>query len=734
MAFSIGNLIAKIKVDTSDIAVAQREVASSTKKMSSSIDGAAKSSEKLSDSLKDSANSAKTAGVGFSAVGAGVKSLAAGFALYLGLDAAKKIATHADNLALLDSRIKNATSSTAEFNATQKELLAISNSSGTALGSVVSLFEGVKMAGADIGATNGQVLELVDLLNKLGVIGGSTGEQMSNSMMQFSQAMGGGIVRAEEWNSVLENTPAIARAIASGLGKSVGEMRKMVNDGKVLSEDVFNSLLKQSDDIQTKFESMPSTVGIATNQALNEFGAFIKDINDEFVITGFIADRIKALAEEIAFIRQGFNDREYLSALNEYNDLTVEIEQNQNKLNEALGESGASIQNINRINALTEKQLALEDRLLEVKKKISDHNAASGEDGEKPDEQGGKPKKIPKSQTDEYLKRREAEGTAALNARARQLEVAQKAEEDAAKKLIEDEEALAQRRAEIGQAALDNRAKQFQQEIDQYNAYYAALDAKAAEYYARQEEVEQQDLEKRASVGQAALDTRARQFEAEKEAQAQALQTQLTAYSAFSNQMLQLMSDAGNEQSSLYKAMLLFSQALAVAQIIIETNVAAAKTRAALAPFGEGQAQMTLATGYASAGLVAGMAVGKTIGGGRRHGGNVYADTMHKVAEGGPEILTQGKDKYLISDKQGKVTPISEHTATPQMPTVNVTLIEDSSRAGTVQQTQSQAGIDIKVFTSLIRSTVASDIASGGNQISRSLNAVGLKRQGITNG
>lgn len=752
MAFSIGNLIARIKVDTSDISVAQRAVASSTSAMSSAFSKSGQAAESFGQKIENAGKKTKRtadniddAGGAVSILAGGYGKLAAAALAYINVRAAEYFLKQAESAEMLSTRIKRATDSNSEFLASQQALIKISNETGASLDSVVGTFQGFKLVSKDVGVTNAESLKLVETLYKMGRIAGTSTENLNAGIRQFGQSLAKGSINGDELTSVLENIPELAKVIATSLNVSTDKLKEMGEKGQLVMSKILPGILAESEKVSKEFKDLPVFLDMAGTELENSLSFAFKEINKELGITEAIANRILVAAKNIRTLSGTDPEINRLTAqaqrrqaatnvsfLKEQLKTQQELDEQKNKgFKDTYGfykdESGA----IQRITAQIENETAAyraaEEAQAEAERQLGMRVDAGP--GETP-----KPKKIPKSQTDEYLQKRAAEGQAALNARASQLKAEQELADEAAQEEIRKKEEIARKRAEVGQAALDNRAKQFQQEIDEYNAYYAELDAKAAEYYAKQEELEQQELERRASVGQAALDTRARQFEAEKEAQAQALQTQLTAYSAFSNQMLQLMSDAGNEQSSLYKAMLLFSQALAVAQIIIETNVAAAKTRAALAPFGEGQAQMTLATGYASAGLVAGMAVGKTIGGGRRHGGNVYADTMHKVAEGGPEILTQGKDKYLISDKQGKVTPISEHTATPQMPTVNVTLIEDSSRAGTVQQTQSQAGIDIKVFTSLIRSTVASDIASGGNQISRSLNAVGLKRQGITNG
>ena len=76
------------------------------------------------------------------------------------------------------------------------------------------LFQQLARSAGEVGASNTQVLTLTQTLQQLGAIGGSSAEQMSNAMLQFGQSMAGGVVRAEEFNSIVENTPEIAVRLA----------------------------------------------------------------------------------------------------------------------------------------------------------------------------------------------------------------------------------------------------------------------------------------------------------------------------------------------------------------------------------------------------------------------------------------------------------------------------------------------------------------------------------------
>jgi len=123
-------------------------------------------------------------------------------------------------------------------------------------------------------------------------------------------------------------------------------------------------------------------------------------------------------------------------------------------------------------------------------------------------------------------------------------------------------------------------------------------------------------------------------------------------------QMLAIEENAGREKSALAKALFLVQKAFAVAEIIINTEVAATKAGAQLGVFGLPMAAMIRASGYASAGLVAGMAIGQ-VAGGRQYGGPVSAGEMYRVNESGrPEMFTAANGaQYMMPTANGDVTP-----------------------------------------------------------------------------
>lgn len=205
----------------------------------------------------------------------------------------------ADKMNMLDQQIKNVVKNAKSFDKIRDGIRSIAAETGNSIESVTRLAQALIIAGESIGTTDEQTVEMISNLNKLGIIGGSSGDAMKNSMRQFGQAMAGGVVRAEEFNSIIENTPLIAKAIADGMEKTTGELRKAVIEGTVLSEEVFRSLQGQTDDINKKFAAMPMTIDRASGLISNAFATAIQDLDNGAGLTADIADNMADLADAL---------------------------------------------------------------------------------------------------------------------------------------------------------------------------------------------------------------------------------------------------------------------------------------------------------------------------------------------------------------------------------------------------------------------------------------------------
>lgn len=143
-----------------------------------------------------------------------------------------------------------------------------------------------------------ELVVFAELLNKQFGIAGTNAEGVSSATLQLIQALGSGVLRGEELNSVFEAAPNIIHTIADYLGEPIGRIREMAAEGKLTADVVKNAMFTAAEDINEKFNSMPLTFQqIWTefqNNAVWAFKGVLQEINNIFNSDRFAAFRESA--------------------------------------------------------------------------------------------------------------------------------------------------------------------------------------------------------------------------------------------------------------------------------------------------------------------------------------------------------------------------------------------------------------------------------------------------------
>ena len=121
----------------------------------------------------------------------------------------------------------------------------------------------------DAFSSNQETITFVEQLNKQFKIAGTSAEGQAAAMLQITQAMGSGVLRGEELNSVFEQAPTIIQSIADYLGVSVGEIRSMAQEGELTASVVKSALLSAAEETNRKFNEIPLTWSDVWTQASN---------------------------------------------------------------------------------------------------------------------------------------------------------------------------------------------------------------------------------------------------------------------------------------------------------------------------------------------------------------------------------------------------------------------------------------------------------------------------------
>lgn len=129
-----------------------------------------------------------------------------------------------------------------------------------------------------------EVVAFADLIQKQMTIAGASTQEASNAMLQLSQALGSGVLRGDELNSIFEQAPNLIQSIADYLDVPIGKIREIAADGELSADVVKAAIFASADEINAKFEEMPMTWGQTwqsmKNTALIAFQPVLQRLND----------------------------------------------------------------------------------------------------------------------------------------------------------------------------------------------------------------------------------------------------------------------------------------------------------------------------------------------------------------------------------------------------------------------------------------------------------------------
>lgn len=184
--------------------------------------------------------------------------------------ALKAVIDYSDKYKNLQGQLRLVTDSQEELNKVYTRALSLSNATGASLDSTVNLYARMSRATEELNLSQDQLFKITQAINQSYIVSGSSAQEAASSTLQLSQGLAAGALRGEELNSVMENSPRLARALADGLGVSIGQLRAMGKEGELTAEKVTDALLKMSGSIDTEFQKMPMTVARATNEVKNQ--------------------------------------------------------------------------------------------------------------------------------------------------------------------------------------------------------------------------------------------------------------------------------------------------------------------------------------------------------------------------------------------------------------------------------------------------------------------------------
>ena len=241
-----------------------------------------------------SSSAAMTAGLG--AMNFVMRALPWAFVAQQSVSAAMGLSRIGDEATNLEGRLKLTQRAGEDLATTQATLYSMAQRTGSAYASTVELYSKVSAASKELGASQQQAFQFTEAVANAFRISGSNAQQVQAGVMQLGQALQGGTVRAEEFNSMQENGFRLVQAAAEGMGLTFGELRAKMIDGKVTSEEFFAAILKSSEKLKDEVDKIGPTAERSATTLMNAFKKAISQVDKDIGATTFFSKLLSGAA------------------------------------------------------------------------------------------------------------------------------------------------------------------------------------------------------------------------------------------------------------------------------------------------------------------------------------------------------------------------------------------------------------------------------------------------------
>lgn len=212
----------------------------------------------------------------------------------------------ADEWTNLNNRIKLVTNGAAEFEAAQSNIVNIARETRQSLSATAELYQRIATNQKELGLTGQEVAEVVSTISKTLVISGTAAAAAQGALVQLGQAFASGTLRGQELNSVLEQAPGLAKAIADGLGVPVGRLRELSQAGELSADAVIGALQKQASAVDKSFGEIDLTIGQALTNARTNLTVFIGELDQAAGTSAALAGAINSLSSNLPTLTTAF--------------------------------------------------------------------------------------------------------------------------------------------------------------------------------------------------------------------------------------------------------------------------------------------------------------------------------------------------------------------------------------------------------------------------------------------
>jgi tape measure domain-containing protein len=206
---------------------------------------------------------------------------------------------YSDTFKLMEGRLSLVTENSANLARVQERLFQSANETRSSYEALSTLYAGIARASEMLGASQEQLLLATETVSKAFVVSGASAGAAQAAIIQLQQALGSGQLRGDELNSILEQAPRLAQAVAESMGVYVGQLKSLAQEGKLTSKQVLEAILASGGEIAAEFERIPTTIAQAITIFNNYVLKFVGEMDKATGISQVLIDVIIGLAKNL---------------------------------------------------------------------------------------------------------------------------------------------------------------------------------------------------------------------------------------------------------------------------------------------------------------------------------------------------------------------------------------------------------------------------------------------------
>ncbi|WP_052297113.1 tape measure protein [Gallibacterium anatis] len=224
----------------------------------------------------------------------------------------RQLTQYADAYTEIQNRMKLVSDEAAKSTQAMQSVFDISMRTRQSVNATAQVYQRFAQNAQQLGISQEQVISLTETVSKSVALSGTSAASAEAALTQFGQALASGVFRGDEFNSVMEQTPGLALAIANGLGVTISQLRDLASKGKLTVDVLIPALEKVKNQVDNDFNSMSVTTGQALTNLSTAATKWIGELNTSVEGTDklakgilYLADNFDVLAKSLLAVSAG---------------------------------------------------------------------------------------------------------------------------------------------------------------------------------------------------------------------------------------------------------------------------------------------------------------------------------------------------------------------------------------------------------------------------------------------